>query len=198
MASATRIEFVSSAEPPYETSGSGIPITGISPIVIPMLMRRWTRKIPATPVANTFGNVWAAQLPRLESRMRRYPKIPSSTIEPMNPHSSAMIVNTKSVDCSGMKASWVCVPSMNPFPRRPPEPIAAFDWMTWKPEVSRNASGFVNATIRSIWWGWSTFVSPIHAAIAVTVVNASDAVVIHLSRVITSIAAVNSRAKIMA
>ncbi len=35
-----------SEEPPADTKGKGIPMMGISPIVIPTLIKKWKKKIP--------------------------------------------------------------------------------------------------------------------------------------------------------
>ena len=51
----------------------------------------------------------------------------------MKPNSSPMTQKMKSVEFSGMYASCVCVPLVNPLPNSPPEPMAAFAWMMWKP-----------------------------------------------------------------
>ena len=46
-------ELASSAEPPYEMNGSGMPITGISPIVMPTLTNTWNTII----AGSRFGEV---------------------------------------------------------------------------------------------------------------------------------------------
>ena len=52
---------------------------------------------------------------------------------PKNPHSSPIVQKIKSVLCSGTKSKRVCVPFTNPFPNKPPEPIAIFDWIKLYP-----------------------------------------------------------------
>ena len=42
------IENANNEEPPYEISGKGIPITGTTPIVIPIFIRVWNRSMEAT------------------------------------------------------------------------------------------------------------------------------------------------------
>ena len=37
-----------SDEPPYDSRGNGMPITGIRPMVIPILMKRWVKMQLAT------------------------------------------------------------------------------------------------------------------------------------------------------
>ena len=46
----------------------------------------------------------------------------------MKPSSSARIANTKSVDWTGRKSPWACVPLVRPLPIHPPEPTAICDW----------------------------------------------------------------------
>ena len=46
---------------------------------------------------------------------------------PTKPHSSPTVQNIKSVLCSGTKLNLVWVPCRNPFPNKPPEPIAILD-----------------------------------------------------------------------
>lgn len=36
-------------DPPLDRNGSGMPMTGISPMTIPTLTKRWRKSIPATP-----------------------------------------------------------------------------------------------------------------------------------------------------
>ena len=50
-------------------------------------------------------------------------------MEPIKPNSSEIVVKIKSVCFSGKKFNCPWVPSIYPFPARPPEPIAIFDWI---------------------------------------------------------------------
>ena len=43
--------FATIDEPPTLTNGKGIPVTGAIPIVIPTLMKIWTRSMTAMPPA---------------------------------------------------------------------------------------------------------------------------------------------------
>jgi hypothetical protein len=43
------MEKISKDEPPRLIKGRGIPITGTKPIVIPILIKKWTKIIPAIP-----------------------------------------------------------------------------------------------------------------------------------------------------
>ena len=62
----------------------------------------------------------------------------------------------KSVWRSGRKARWVCVPSIQPLPITPPEPIAIVDWMMWKPLPSGSRVGSSRVHTRCFWYSRST------------------------------------------
>ena len=47
--SPTAIQLANMAEPPYETNGSGSPVTGMIPSVIPMLTKVWNANQQTTP-----------------------------------------------------------------------------------------------------------------------------------------------------
>ena len=57
--------------------------------------------------------------------MNKYMHIMITT--PTNPNSSARIEKIKSVVLSGRKSSWPWLPFSQPFPNKPPEPMAIFD-----------------------------------------------------------------------
>src|SRR5437667_12740937 len=68
-------------------------------------------------------------------------------MEPAKPNSSPTMQKIKSVHCSGINFSCVCVPCRNPLPHKPPEPIATLDWITFQPEPSASDSGLNNDII---------------------------------------------------
>ena len=41
------------AEPPYDMNGSGMPVIGMMPIVIPMFSKTWIANIASTPMASS-------------------------------------------------------------------------------------------------------------------------------------------------
>ena len=80
--------FASSDEPPYEMSGSVIPVSGISLRLPAAMMNAWTAMTRASPAASSARNssCAAAAIRRPRSTTTRYsPRIASS---PMSPSSS--------------------------------------------------------------------------------------------------------------
>ena len=118
-------------DPPYDTNGSGSPVTGMSPRFMPRFSRIWNRNQTTTPTATRRPKEsWA----RRAMRMPRTTTSPSSatTIRaPMKPNSSPATENTKSVCWNGMNPPWVCRPLNRPCPVQPPDPIAIFTCCTW-------------------------------------------------------------------
>lgn len=80
-----------SDEPPAETNGSGIPVTGIRPTTTATLMNAWMQIQDVIPAASRAPNVSGA--PR-EVRIPRYPNTrnrPITSSPPRSPNSSPMI-----------------------------------------------------------------------------------------------------------
>ena len=50
---------------------------------------------------------------------------------PRKPRSSAHTENTKSVVFTGRKFSWVWLPLVKPWPKKPPAPMAMRLWLIW-------------------------------------------------------------------
>ena len=57
----------------------------------------------------------------------------------------------KSVDDSGRKSSRDWVPSSQPLPVTPPEPMAVFDWIMFQPAPRGSASGLRKVSTRLRW-----------------------------------------------
>ena len=53
-------KLMTSDEPPAETNGSGMPVTGISPTTTAMLMNAWMQIQPVIPAASSAPNVSGA------------------------------------------------------------------------------------------------------------------------------------------
>src|SRR5262249_2499271 len=93
--------FATIDEPPTVTNGSGMPVTGATPIVMPTLTKTWNRKPNTMPPATVALKRSSASvmIRRPRQTTRRYS---SSRIEtPRNPRCSANEAKTKSVACSG-------------------------------------------------------------------------------------------------
>ncbi len=77
---------------------------------------------------------WKVSWPRMAMTMQRttmavYSASSSST--PIRPSSSEYTAKMKSVCASGRKSSLAWVPSSQPLPNRPPEPMAILLWVMW-------------------------------------------------------------------
>ena len=53
-------KLMTSDEPPADTNGSGMPVTGISPTTTAMLMNAWMQIQPVIPAASSAPNVSGA------------------------------------------------------------------------------------------------------------------------------------------
>ena len=53
-------KLITSDEPPADTNGSGMPVTGISPTTTAMLMNAWMQIQPVIPAASSAPNVSGA------------------------------------------------------------------------------------------------------------------------------------------
>ena len=142
-------------EPPYEKNGSGMPVIGIRPMVIPMFTITWVNQAAASPKATSDANGVAARVEMRTVRRKNKRKRPSAILMPMNPSSSPTTGKMKSVCCSGRKARRFCEPSVNPLPNRPPEPTATCDWITWYPDARGSLEGSRNTSSRRCWYGLS-------------------------------------------
>ena len=56
----TAAKLMISDEPPAETNGSGMPVTGMSPTTTPMLMNAWRQIQAVIPAASSAPNVSGA------------------------------------------------------------------------------------------------------------------------------------------
>ena len=56
----TAAKEMMSDEPPADTNGNGIPVTGIRPTTTPMLMNAWRQIQAVTPAARSAPNVSGA------------------------------------------------------------------------------------------------------------------------------------------
>ena len=112
-------------------NGKGAPTTGKKPITIPTLtityrnnvrLRVPDRILPKLSVAFT-------EIVKPRNAINKYKDSRSKT--PRNPNSSPKAEKIKSVECSGTKPSFDCVPLNKPFPKNPPDPRAILDCKRW-------------------------------------------------------------------
>ena len=118
-------------DPPYEINGSGTPVIGINPRVIPIFSNIWNENHAMTPVQTNRpkGSGVLRAIEKARINKIRY-KIKINPL-PTNPSSSPATVKIKSVCCSGTNRPLVCGPSNNPVPSNPPEPTVIRACRNW-------------------------------------------------------------------
>src|SRR5205085_5666859 len=88
--------FASSAEPPYETNGSGRPVVGARPVATARLTNAYSASCSVRPAAS---RNWNESVARAMTRNPRHTKMTNNTmrrVEPRNPSSSARMEKMKS------------------------------------------------------------------------------------------------------
>ena len=129
-----------SDEPPYETNGSGIPVSG----AIPSTANRLTAACPQTRVVSPA----ASRFPK-GSRQFRAIRNPAqaktanaaiTAVVPIRPSSSPTIAKIMSVCASGRYEIFE-TPWPSPSPVIPPEPIPMIAWTVWKPAPCGSCQG---------------------------------------------------------
>ena len=95
--SPTAEKSVTIDEPPYEKKGSGMPITGVMPMHMPMLMKVWKASAPATPMQMSISYIRPACSPTYTQRTMMIVSRMMTTMQPIIPRFSPMLANTKSV-----------------------------------------------------------------------------------------------------
>ncbi len=132
-----------------------MPVIGIRLSVIPTFSITCTIQLPNKPNATRELNESLARDATRITRRKRRRKSASATVTPRKPSSSPTTAKMKSVCCSGRKAPRFCVPSVNPFPSHPPDPIAICDWITWYPDACGSSEGSRKTRRRERWCGAS-------------------------------------------
>ncbi len=88
-------------EPPTETKGSGMPVIGTTPSVIPTLTKTWKRKPKTIPAATKEPKRSPAPATMRRPRQTTSMYSSNSTAAPTKPRCSASEANAKSVLDSG-------------------------------------------------------------------------------------------------
>ena len=78
-----------------------MPITGIIPIAIPILINTWKKIIKAMQYPKTLENTDRCRSAMFKTRKSKKVYNPITTKQPINPHSSPIVEKIKSVLCSG-------------------------------------------------------------------------------------------------
>ena len=138
-------------EPPAETNGSGMPVTGMSPTTTAMLTNACRQIQAVIPAASIAPKVSGA--PR-EVRIPRNPIARNRTMTspaPTRPNSSPMMAKMKSLNALGRNSPPASRLSPRPAPKTPPSARAKKPWMLWKPRSDEEFQGSSQAVMRSIW-----------------------------------------------
>ncbi len=147
----TASEQASRKDPPYEKNGSGMPVMGRRFTVIPTFSTMWVNSMPAIPNTHRLENASVARRAIRSSMRVRTANSASAMTTPRNPSSSPTTGKMKSVCWAGRNARRFWGPWVNPLPRKPPDPMAIFDWITCHPVARGSTSGFRNASSRFCW-----------------------------------------------
>jgi len=99
--SPTQIIVTSIDDPPYETKGSGFPVTGIIPVTAAMLRIPWNANMPVSPPATRRPNGSLAPIAMRNPAYTNTQNAATMANVPMSPVSSPMIARMKSVCASG-------------------------------------------------------------------------------------------------
>ena len=100
---ASSAKLATSDDPPYETNGSVMPVSGMTRVTPPMMRNVWKPRMVAMPAAKSFANG------RVASTAIRYAlpinsmNATSTPIVPTRPSSSPIAENTKSVAAFGIE-----------------------------------------------------------------------------------------------
>ncbi len=111
-------------EPPADTNGSGMPVTGIRLTTTPILMKAWRQIQAVMPAASMAPNVSGAPS---DVRIPRYPMARNRTITspaPSSPNSSPTIAKMKSLKALGRNRPPASRLSPSPAPKIPPSASA--------------------------------------------------------------------------
>ena len=117
-------------EPPYDTKGSGIPVSGASPITAARLIAAWPHTSTVRPAASRLpkGSLQLSAIRR--PKYANAPYAAMTAAAPMSPSSSPMIAKIMSVCASGRKFAFSML-WPRPRPKTPPEPRPMIACTVW-------------------------------------------------------------------
>ncbi len=107
-------------DPPADTNGNGMPVTGIIPTTTPMLMKAWRQIQAVIPAASMAPKVSGAPS---EVRIPRYPMARNRTMTrppPRSPNSRPTMAKMKSLNALGRNNPPASRLSPSPAPKIPP------------------------------------------------------------------------------
>ena len=88
-------------EPPYETNGSGIPVSGATPSTAAKLTAACAQTSDVIPAASSFANGSRARSATFSPTKANTAKAAITSVVPISPSSSPMIATIMSVCASG-------------------------------------------------------------------------------------------------
>ena len=143
---ASNAKLATSDEPPYETNGNVMPVSGITRNTPPRIKNVCKAMIVAIPAANNFANGRAASIAMRYALPIRSMNAATTPIVPTSPSSSPIAAKMKSVAASGTIPGW---PSPRPVPPIPPEPSAYQPWIGCMPFPSGSFQGSLQFVTRT-------------------------------------------------
>ena len=117
-------------DPPKEMKGSGMPVTGRTPMTAPMLITAWLVIQVVMPTARRLPNRSGARVAARRPNQARAKNRPRSTTAPTRPSSSPTTEKMKSVWALG-RSPHFWRPPPRPRPKTWPEPSPISDCHTW-------------------------------------------------------------------
>src|SRR5262245_37444383 len=144
--SASATKFATSDDPPYEMNGSVMPVSGMTRVTPPRMMKLCSPMIVASPAAKSFENARTASAATRKALPTKSMNPMTTLTVPMRPSSSPIAENTKSVAALGILSGF---PRPSPVPAKPPVPNAYHDWMIWNPVVDRVFHGLIHVSTRT-------------------------------------------------
>ena len=97
----TPASMMTRLEPPYETNGSGIPVSGATPIAAAMLIAAWPQTSAVIPAASRFANGSRQAMASRTPAYAKAVKAINTRVTPTRPSSSPMTAKIMSVCASG-------------------------------------------------------------------------------------------------
>ncbi len=88
-------------EPPYETNGSGIPVSGATPSTAARFTAAWPQTSDVSPAASRFPKGSRQRSATQKPAYAKAPKAAITAVVPISPSSSPMIAKIMSVCGSG-------------------------------------------------------------------------------------------------
>ena len=144
-------------EPPTETNGSGMPVIGAMPIVMPTLTKTWKRNMNDDARRRRSRSRDRARRDDLQRLARRRAGRAAAGSRRRRSRAARRARRTRSRSHAraGSRAASASRPA-TPRPRRPPAPTAVIDWRQVVGRAARVVVGMREAGQALAWYGFST------------------------------------------